>query len=93
MGIPAPIVALMQQMPSDSNGDNNYAQRLYDIHDELCFGISAFENGRHLTRDWRSLRSGVDLWQNQRELNWKPEEIDEVTAYLNMRFFHYPISV
>jgi hypothetical protein len=90
MGIPAPILALMQNIPLDSDGEVSYGQKIYDIHDVLCYGVSVYENGQHQTKDWQSLRNAVNEWQNKRELNWQPAEIDEVSAYLNMRFFHYP---
>jgi hypothetical protein len=90
MGIPTPILALMQQAPIVSGDDLNYAQRLYDIHDVLCYGVSIFENGEHLTKDWPSLRNALDAWQNEHTLDWKPAEVDEVTNYLNERFFRFP---
>jgi hypothetical protein len=92
MGIPAPIVALMQQTTSETDEDFNYAQRLYDIHDVLCYGVSIFENGKHVTKNRQSLRSAVQQWQDQRTLGWDPAEIDEVTAYLNDRFFRFSAS-
>ena len=45
MSIPAPIVTLMQQATSETGDDINFAQKLYDVHDELCYGVSIFENG------------------------------------------------
>lgn len=92
MSIPAPILALMQQATSETDVDFNYAQRLYDIHDVLCYGVSIFENGEHVTKDRESLRSAVEQWQDQRELGWKPAEIAEVANYLNERFFRFPAS-
>jgi hypothetical protein len=92
MSIPAPIVALMQQATSETGDDINSAQKLYDIHDELCYGVSIFENGEHVTKDRPSLRSAVQQWQDKRKLGWNPAEIDEVTTYLNDRFFRFPES-
>jgi hypothetical protein len=90
MSIPAPIVALMQHATSETDEDFNYAQRLYDIHDVLCYGVSIFENGEHVTKDWQSLRTAVEQWQDRRKLGWKSAEIDEVANYLNERFFRFP---
>jgi hypothetical protein len=82
----------MQHATSETGEEINFAQKLYDVHDELCYGVSIFENGEHVTKDRASLRSAVEQWQDRRKLGWKPGEIEEVTHYLNERFFRFPAS-
>jgi mono/diheme cytochrome c family protein len=61
---------------------------LYEHHCQFCHESWAHSReGRHVaTID--GLRKRVRAWSIHSGLDWGPSEIDDVTAYLNRRFYH-----
>jgi len=43
-----------------------------------------------MVTDWKSLITQVDRWQGISGLKWSKTVIEEVSRYLNGKYYHYP---
>ncbi|MGB8598783.1 MAG: hypothetical protein WCD07_02155 [Burkholderiales bacterium] len=66
---------------------------MHDNHCIRCHDIWMYQSERRISKDWKSLRAAVSHWQRELKLKWKEADIDDVTAYLNQLFFHFPVSI
>jgi hypothetical protein len=76
---------------SNFDDDSEHPQKLRDNHCMFfCYCLLKYKNEQHFSQDWQGLRHAVHQWQNERRLDWESIDIDEVTHYLNERFFRFP---
>ncbi|MDM0116380.1 cytochrome C [Variovorax sp. J22R133] len=62
---------------------------LYNDHCLECHSTSVHWRERRLATDWNSLQFQVRRWQGVAALNWNEEDIQNVTRYLNTRFYDF----
>lgn len=62
---------------------------LYTTHCVECHNEQIHWRERKSARDWASLRSQVDHWQQVAHLVWTAEDIDAVTRYLNDTIYRF----
>ncbi len=64
-------------------------QLLYENHCTTCHesGVHLRQSGKvHSVND---IRQWVIRWSNNLELDWKKNDVDVVTNYINRRFYHF----
>ena len=62
---------------------------LYSQHCVECHTQQIHWRDERLARDWKSLNFQVRRWQSIASLNWGEEDIQNVTRYLNTRFYDF----
>jgi mono/diheme cytochrome c family protein len=55
-----------------------------------CHGDSVAKRENRLARSYPELRRQVARWQANSGLKWEPQDVDDVTAYLNAAFYRLP---
>lgn len=63
---------------------------LYATHCVSCHSVEMHWREKKLARNWESLKFQVDLWQKAAGLGWGAEDIEQVSAYLNVTYYHFP---
>lgn len=61
---------------------------LYGNHCIACHNANMHWRANSIVKNWGGLVTLVRRWQGAAQLNWSAEDIDEVAAYLNARFYH-----
>lgn len=65
---------------------------LYATHCSTCHAAEIHWRARTLATDWRSLKAQVRRWQGNIGLGWSEDEITDVTRYLNIAYYHFPVA-
>ena len=78
------VAVSAQTAPSAARGE-----LLYATHCVSCHAAEVHWRDRRLAKDWASLQAQVRRWQANAGLRWSPEEIADVTRYLNGRYYHF----
>lgn len=60
---------------------------LYENHCQVCHAQWVHDRERRTVTNLTDLRARVGAWSVHAGLQWGPEEIDEVTRYVNRRFY------
>ena len=63
---------------------------LYDARCKACHANSVFQKGARKARSFEALRAQVLRWSEQAGGAWGADEIDDITLYLNQRFYRFP---
>ena len=62
-------------------------QALYENHCQFCHEDWAHTRAERTVRSLGDLRARVSSWSVHAGLDWSAKEIDDVTRYLNRRFY------
>lgn len=62
---------------------------LYNQHCVECHTAQVHWRDGRLATDWKSLNAQVRRWQSVAHLNWSEEDIQNVTRYLNTRYYDF----
>lgn len=65
-------------------------QVLYDTRCGECHAESVHGRKNKAARDLDAVRRWVARWSDNLRLGWTREEVDDVTAYLNRKYYRYP---
>jgi mono/diheme cytochrome c family protein len=63
---------------------------LYETRCVACHERSVHQRTSRRAPDFAALRREVERWAGTAGGEWKTEEIDQVTVYLNDRYYKYP---
>jgi hypothetical protein len=69
--------------------DSERGRGLYEQRCDGCHGISVHARGRKVANDYADIRALVERWSTHLDLRWGPEEIEDVTMFLNDKYYHY----
>lgn len=86
-----PRTAPTAEVPATA--DANRGRLLYDTTCAACHSEQAHWREKRLVHDWPSLVYQVTRWQKNAGAQWRAEEVIDVAAYLNSRFYHVPCPV
>jgi mono/diheme cytochrome c family protein len=75
-------------MPSIA-ADSRRGEQLFETHCIKCHSAGIYERAQPKVRSWPALLTEVRRWQTQAGQRWSIEEIDDVAAYLNRRFYKF----
>jgi len=70
--------------------DTTRGSMLYDNHCIQCHTQQVHWREKKMATDWKSLIAQVDRWQRASGLEWSKKDIEEVSRYLNGKYYHYP---
>ena len=70
--------------------DLDHGRKLYEVSCEACHTANVHWRDRGLVDSWPTLLQQVNLWQRISSLRWDPADLNDVAAYLNDRFYHFP---
>ena len=70
--------------------DNYRGAMLYENHCIECHTRQIHWRKKKMVTDWKSLIIQVDRWQDISGLEWSKTDIEEVSRYLNGKYYHYP---
>lgn len=79
-----PVLAQAPAAPAASRG-----ALLYDTHCGACHTAKMHWREKKAAVDWPSLKGLVRRWQDEEKLGWSDADIDEVSRYLNARYYRF----
>ena len=65
-------------------------RQLFETHCIACHSTELYKRPQPKVKDWPQLAQEVRHWQAQTGQRWAQSEVDDVAAYLNERFYHFP---
>ncbi len=75
--------------PSPTRGDAARGALLYDTACVRCHGEQVHWRDKHLVHSRPELLSQIRRWQSAAGQQWSEEEIADVAAYLESRFYRF----
>jgi mono/diheme cytochrome c family protein len=63
---------------------------LYETRCSACHGNSVHKRDARKAKSFDGLRAQVLRWTAEAGGSWSAEEIDDLTLYLNQRYYHFP---
>lgn len=79
-----PAVVNKPGMPAPERG-----QLLYENHCQSCHTSLVHIRERHSARSLEDVRQWTRRWSRELHLPWSAEDIDDVSRYLNARYYRY----
>ena len=76
--------AAAAQAGEAERGERLYSQRCHECHAE-----SVHSREKRSARDFGEIREWVRHWDGVLKLGWGAEEIEDVTTYLNARYYRF----
>ena len=67
-----------------SRGEELYSQKCHECHAE-----SVHSRVKRSARDFAAIREWVRHWNTTLKLGWGPEEVEDVTTYLNVAYYRF----
>jgi mono/diheme cytochrome c family protein len=77
---------------STSAADPNRGQALYEIRCIECHDVSVHGRNNRAAKNYEDIRSWVIRWNRTLGALWETEDIEDVSAYLNNRYYRYPCT-
>lgn len=84
------LVVLTLATRSASAADAQRGRVLYETRCGECHAESVHGRKNKAAQDFDAVRRWVARWSDNLRLGWSAEEVEDVTAYLNGRFYNYP---
>jgi mono/diheme cytochrome c family protein len=75
--------------PTISWSDEKDGQVLYETHCITCHNTQVHWRQNRLVKDWTTLRTQIERWQNNIGQRWTREQISDVAKYLNQMFYKF----
>lgn len=84
------FVLLALAMRSASAADAQRGRVLYETRCGECHAESVHGRRNKAAQDFDAVRRWVARWSDNLRLGWSADEVEDVTAYLNGRYYRYP---
>jgi hypothetical protein len=81
------VVGICALFPPAGWADFDRGRALYENHCRQCHDTWAHNPGSRTVSSYEALRTRVASWSIHAALNWSAEEVDDVTRFLNRRFY------
>ncbi len=65
---------------------------LYTTHCISCHSVEIHWRAKKLVSDWSALKAQVSRWQKSAGLGWSEDDVEQVGAYLNATYYHFPAA-
>jgi cytochrome c5 len=72
--------------------DPGRGKALYEVRCNECHGESVHGRPKRSAKNYDEIRDWVTRWNRELGGFWQKDEIEDVTAYLNERFYSYPCT-
>lgn len=83
-------LAILFATRSASGADAVRGRALYELRCGSCHSESVHDRAKRVATDFQDVRRWVNRWNATLDLRWEPEEVDDVTLYLNATYYRYP---
>lgn len=70
--------------------DPERGRMLYETRCDVCHGSGVHLRASRNANNFEAIRAQVRRWDRELGATWTREEIDDVTVYLNDRFYLFP---
>ncbi|MDO9371185.1 MAG: cytochrome c [Gammaproteobacteria bacterium] len=70
-------------------GDAKRGQELYQANCTRCHDTSVHTRPNRIIHSLDGLKKRIQFCESNGRLNWSPEQIEDVAAYLNAKFYKY----
>jgi len=84
------ILGLSDLSGAHAAGDAERGKVLYETRCSACHAGSVHQRGARKAKSFDGLRAQVLRWSAEAGGSWSAEEIDDLTLYLNQRYYHFP---
>jgi mono/diheme cytochrome c family protein len=78
-----------QQKLPEAQKDRPRGQMLYENHCGGCHETSVHGRSPRVAGSISEIRRWINLWQKELKLNWSRADIDEVTSYINDKYYQF----
>jgi mono/diheme cytochrome c family protein len=82
-------LAILLTARGASGADPGRGSALYESRCGTCHSESVHGRKKRVAADFDDVRGWVIRWNENLELHWGDDEIDDVTVYLNNTYYHY----
>ena len=72
--------------------DPNRGQAMYELRCIECHDVSVHGRQNRVAKNYEEIRSWVIRWNNTLGALWEAEDIEDVSAHLNNRYYRYPCT-
>ena len=87
------IAAILWLSSASTNAANpNRGQAMYELRCVECHDTSVHGRQNRSAKNYEEIRSWVIRWNRTLGGLWEIEDIDDVSAYLNNRYYRYPCT-
>jgi hypothetical protein len=88
---PAAMVWLLSAFAASAFGaDAGRGATLYEARCDVCHGTSVHAREARKATSFDTLRRQVARWDAELGRAWSADEIDDVTVFLNQRYYKFP---
>jgi mono/diheme cytochrome c family protein len=84
------FLALSLAGPAAAQADAERGKLLYETRCSACHASSVHKRESRKAKSFTALRAQVLRWSAEGGGAWSAEEIDDVTQYLNRRYYGFP---
>jgi hypothetical protein len=82
-------VAMLAWAPAATAADAGRGRMLYESGCDGCHAESVHGRARRAAADFEAVRGWVRRWNAHLGLKWADDEVDDVTVYLNARYYGF----
>ncbi len=75
---------------STNAADPNRGQAMYELRCIECHDTSVHGRQNRSAKNYEEIRGWVIRWNNTLGALWDTDDIEDVSAYLNKRYYRYP---
>ncbi len=79
-------------IPSANAADPNRGRALYETRCIDCHDVSVHGRTNRAAKNYDEIRSWTKRWNNTLGGLWDSEDIEDVSIYLNSRYYQYPCT-
>ncbi|WP_455222717.1 c-type cytochrome [Kaarinaea lacus] len=79
----------MQQKLPEAQKEKPRGQLLYENHCGGCHETSVHGRDPRKATSIPEIRHWINTWQKELKLNWSQADIDDVTNYINFKYYHF----
>jgi mono/diheme cytochrome c family protein len=90
MVLPLLLAVLLVAPAGAAAADAGRGQTLYAARCDSCHAESVHGREKRAAADFDAIRGWVRRWSLNLGLRWTDEEIDDVSAWLNARYYRFP---
>ena len=85
------IAAILWLASASTNAaDPNRGQAMYELRCIECHDVSVHGRQNRVAKNYEEIRGWVIRWNNTLGALWDTDDIEDVSAYLNNRYYRYP---
>ncbi|KPJ92692.1 MAG: hypothetical protein AMJ55_09425 [Gammaproteobacteria bacterium SG8_15] len=84
-----PQIETAQQKLPEAQKERSRGQLLYENHCGGCHETSVHGRDPRKAASISEIRHWINVWQKELKLDWSEAEIDDVTSYINFKYYKF----